>query len=42
MMALMLGGAMLLVGAAQRGSLNTILNALYQTGAAVGGMASAP
>lgn len=41
MMALMLGGAMLLVGAAQRGSLNAILNALYQTGAAVGGMASA-
>ena len=41
MMALMLGGAMLLVGAAQRGSLNAILNALYQTGAAVGGMVSA-
>jgi predicted MFS family arabinose efflux permease len=41
MMALMLGGAMLLVGVAQRGSLNAILNALYQTGAAVGGMASA-
>jgi predicted MFS family arabinose efflux permease len=41
MLALMLGGAMLLVGAAQRGSLNALLNALYQSGAALGGMASA-
>lgn len=41
MLALMLGGAMLLVAAAQRGSLNAALNALYQTGATVGGLASA-
>jgi predicted MFS family arabinose efflux permease len=41
MLALMLGGAMLLVSAAQRGSLNAVLNAIYQTGATVGGMASA-
>jgi len=41
MLALILGGAMLLVAAAQRGSLNAILNAIYQTGGAVGGMASA-
>ena len=41
MLALMLGGAMLLVSAAQRGSLNAVLNALYQTGATLGGMASA-
>ncbi len=41
MLALILGGAMLLVSAAQRGSLNAILNAIYQTGGTVGGMASA-
>ena len=41
MLALILGGAMLLVGAAQRGSLNAMLNAIYQTGGTVGGMASA-
>jgi predicted MFS family arabinose efflux permease len=41
MLALMLGGAMLLVSAAQRGSLNATLNALYQTGATLGGLASA-
>jgi hypothetical protein len=32
---------MQLVAAAQRGSLNAILNAVYQTGATVGGIASA-
>ncbi len=41
MLALMLGGAMLLVPAAQRGSLNGMLNAVYQTGSTLGGMASA-
>ncbi|MEA2741118.1 MAG: hypothetical protein QOH05_4425 [Acetobacteraceae bacterium] len=41
MLALMLGGAMLLVSAAQRGSLNAMLNAIYQTGATLGGLASA-
>lgn len=41
MLALILGGAMLLVAAAQRGSLNAILNAIYQTGASIGGLASA-
>jgi predicted MFS family arabinose efflux permease len=41
MLALMLGGAMLLVPAAQRGSLNAMMNAIYQTGATIGGMASA-
>ena len=41
MLALILGGSMLLVGAAQRGSLNAIMNAIYQTGGTVGGMASA-
>jgi predicted MFS family arabinose efflux permease len=41
MLALILGGAMLLVSAAQRGSLNAILNAVYQTGATAGGLASA-
>ncbi|MBN8872801.1 MAG: MFS transporter [Rhodospirillales bacterium] len=41
MLALMLGGAMLLVPAARRGSLNAMLNATYQTGATLGGMASA-
>ena len=41
MLALMLGGAMLLVAAAQRGSLNAILNAIYQTGGTLGGIASA-
>jgi hypothetical protein len=40
-LALMLGSAMQLVAAAQRGSLNAILNAVYQTGATVGGIASA-
>lgn len=41
MLALMLGGAMLLVSASQRGSLNATLNAVYQTGATIGGLASA-
>ena len=41
MLALLLGGAMLFVAASQRGSLNGILNAVYQTGACVGGMTSA-
>jgi predicted MFS family arabinose efflux permease len=41
MLALILGGAMLLVVAAQRGSLNAILNVIYQTGGSLGGMASA-
>lgn len=40
-LALILGGAMLLVPAAQRGSLNAVLNAIYQTGATAGGIASA-
>jgi predicted MFS family arabinose efflux permease len=40
-LALMLGSAMLLVAASQRGSLNAVLNAVYQTGATVGGIASA-
>jgi len=41
MLALILGGAMLLVPAEQRGSLNATLNAVYQTGATFGGFASA-
>lgn len=41
MLALILGGAMLLVSASQRGSLNATLNAVYQTGATIGGFASA-
>lgn len=41
MLALILGGAMLLVPAAQRGSLNALMNATYQTGATAGGLASA-
>jgi hypothetical protein len=41
MLALLLGGAMLLVPAARRGSLNAVLNAIYQTGATLGGLASA-
>jgi predicted MFS family arabinose efflux permease len=41
MLALILGGAMLLVKAAERGSLNAIMNAVYQTGATAGGLASA-
>jgi predicted MFS family arabinose efflux permease len=41
MLALMLGGAMLLVPAGQRGSLNATLNAVYQTGATLGGFAGA-
>jgi hypothetical protein len=36
MLALILGGAMSLVAPAQRGSLNAILNAVYQTGATIG------
>jgi hypothetical protein len=32
---------MLLVSASQRGSLNAVLNAVYQTGATLGGAASA-
>ena len=41
MLALILGSAMLLVPAQQRGSLNATLNAVYQTGATLGGIASA-
>jgi predicted MFS family arabinose efflux permease len=41
MLALFLGGAMQLVAASQRGSLNAILNAIYQTGATIGGLLSA-
>jgi predicted MFS family arabinose efflux permease len=41
MLALILGGAMLLVPATQRGSLNSILNAIYQTGSTTGALASA-
>lgn len=41
MLALILGSAMLLVPAGQRGSLNATLNAVYQTGATMGGLASA-
>jgi hypothetical protein len=41
MLALILGGAMLLVAASQRGSLNATLNAVYQSGATLGGLASA-
>jgi len=41
MLALILGGAMLLVSASQRGSLNATLNAIYQTGATSGGWVSA-
>ena len=41
MLALILGGAMLVVGAAQRGSLNAVLNVIYQTGASVAGVAGA-
>jgi MFS transporter, DHA1 family, multidrug resistance protein len=41
MLALILGGAMILVPADQRGSLNATLNAVFQTGAIIGGAASA-
>jgi predicted MFS family arabinose efflux permease len=41
MLALILGSAMFLVPAGQRGSLNATLNAVYQTGATMGGLASA-
>lgn len=41
MLALILGSAMLLVPARQSGSLNATLNAVYQTGATIGGLASA-
>jgi predicted MFS family arabinose efflux permease len=41
MLALMLGGAMLLIPASERGSLNALLNAVYQTGATAGGWVSA-
>jgi predicted MFS family arabinose efflux permease len=41
MLALILGGAMLLIPASQRGSLNAMLNAVYQIGASIGGLASA-
>ncbi|ONG54940.1 hypothetical protein BKE38_09765 [Pseudoroseomonas deserti] len=41
MLALILGGAMLLVPAAERGSLNALLNAIYQTGATLGGIMAA-
>lgn len=40
MLALILGSAMLLVPAQQRGSLNATLNAVFQTGATLGGLAS--
>jgi hypothetical protein len=41
MLALILGGAMHLIPASQRGSLNAVLNAIYQTGATVGALISA-
>jgi predicted MFS family arabinose efflux permease len=41
MLALIFGGAMLLVPASQRGSLNAVMNAILQTGGTLGGMASA-
>jgi len=41
MLALILGDAMRFVSAAQRGSLNASLNAIYQTGGTIGGFASA-
>jgi len=41
MLALILGGAMTLVPAGRRGSLNATLNAVYQSGATLGGLASA-
>ncbi len=41
MLALMLGGAMLLVSAPRRGSLNAVLNAVYQTGSSSGGLLGA-
>jgi len=41
MLALILGDAMRFVSAAQRGSLNASLNAIYQTGGSIGGFASA-
>lgn len=41
MLALILGSAMLLVPAQQRGSLNATLNAVFQTGATLGGLVSA-
>ncbi|MGE0718915.1 MAG: MFS transporter, partial [Alphaproteobacteria bacterium] len=41
MLALLLGGALAMVPATQRGSLNAIMNALYQAGATLGTLASA-
>ena len=41
MLALLLGSAMSLVAAAERGSLNAMINAVYQVGATLGGVASA-
>ena len=41
MLALILGGAMQHVNAQQRCSLNATLNAIYQTGGTLGGIASA-
>jgi predicted MFS family arabinose efflux permease len=41
MLALILGHAMRLVSAAQRGTLNASLNAIYQTGGSIGGFVSA-
>jgi predicted MFS family arabinose efflux permease len=41
MLALILGGSMLLIPASQRGSLNAVLNAVYQTGATAGALISA-
>jgi hypothetical protein len=41
MLALILGDAMRLVEASRRGSLNSSLNAVYQTGGTLGGLLSA-
>jgi predicted MFS family arabinose efflux permease len=41
MLALILGGAMAIVPTSRRGSLNGMLNAVYQTGATAGGLAGA-
>jgi predicted MFS family arabinose efflux permease len=41
LLALILGGSMLLIPASQRGSLNAVLNAIYQTGATAGALIGA-
>lgn len=41
LLALLLGGIVGRVEAARRGTLNSVMNALYQTGASIGGVASA-